>query len=73
MHYCFIINNEPSKAGNAELIEAQIKNIDTPLDYRIYKTTAQKTATQFVKEFCAGNQSLVLKYFIISSVYLPFS
>ena len=55
MHYCFIINNEPSKAGNAQKIEAQIAKIETPLDYQIYKTTAQKTATQFVKEYCAGN------------------
>lgn len=55
MHYCFIINNEPSKAGNADKIQAQIDKIDTPLDYQIYKTTAQKTATEFVKEYCAEN------------------
>ena len=55
MHYCFVINNEPSKAGNADKILAQISKIDSSLDYQIYKTTAQKTATQFVKEFCAEN------------------
>jgi diacylglycerol kinase (ATP) len=58
MHYCFIINNEPSKAGNADKILAQIEKIDTQLDYRIYKTTAQKTATQFVKEFCHENPDM---------------
>ena len=58
MHYCFIINNEPSKAGNADKILAQIEKIDTQLDYRIYKTTAQKTATQFVKEFCQENPDM---------------
>ena len=55
MHYCFIINNEPSKAGNADKIQAQIENLNTKIDFEIYKTTAQKTATQFVKEYCAQN------------------
>ena len=49
MNYCFIINNEPSKAGNADKIQAQIESLDTKIDFEIYKTTAQKTATQFFK------------------------
>ena len=55
MHYCFIINNEPSKAGNAEKIEADIKRLEKPIDFEIYRTTAEKTATEFVKEFCQNN------------------
>ena len=53
MHYCFIINAEPSKAGNAEKIEADIKRLEKPLDFEIYTTTAERSATQFVKEYCA--------------------
>ena len=55
MHYCFIINNEPSKAGNAEKIEADIKRLEKPINFEIYRTTAEKTATEFVKEFCQKN------------------
>ena len=55
MHYCFIINNEPSKAGNAEKIEADIKRLEKTIDFEIYRTTAEKTATEFVKEFCQKN------------------
>jgi len=55
MHYCFIVNNEPSKAGNAEKIEADIKRLEKPIDFEIYRTTAEKTATEFVKEFCKDN------------------
>ena len=53
MHYCFIINAEPSKAGNADKIQADINNLENPIDYEIYRTTAEKTATVFVKEYCA--------------------
>jgi YegS/Rv2252/BmrU family lipid kinase len=53
MHYCFIINAEPSKAGNAQKIEADIKKLEKPLDFEIYTTTAERSATQFVKEYCA--------------------
>lgn len=55
MNYCFIINNEPCKAGNADKIQAQIEKLDIKIDFEIYKTTAQKTATQFVKEYCTNN------------------
>jgi diacylglycerol kinase family enzyme len=54
MHYCFIINAEPSKTGNADKIQDDINNLSTPIDYEIYRTTAEKTATAFVKEYCAG-------------------
>ena len=53
MHYCFIINAEPSKAGNADKIQADIDNLGESIDYEIYRTTAEKTATVFVKEYCA--------------------
>lgn len=53
MHYCFIINAEPSKAGNADKIQADINNLEESIDYEIYRTTAEKTATVFVKEYCA--------------------
>lgn len=53
MHYCFIINAEPSKAGNADKIQADINNLEEKIDYEIYRTTAEKTATVFVKEYCA--------------------
>ena len=53
MHYCFIINAEPCKAGNADKIQADINNLKEKIDYEIYRTTAEKTATVFVKEYCA--------------------
>ena len=53
MHYCFIINAEPSKAGNADKIQADINSLENHIDYQIYRTTAEKTATVFVKEYCA--------------------
>lgn len=53
MHYCFIINAEPSKAGNADKIQADIDNLGESIDYEIYRTTAEKAATVFVKEYCA--------------------
>ena len=52
MHYCFIINAEPSKTGNADKIQADINNLKEEIDYEIYRTTAEKTATSFVKEYC---------------------
>ena len=52
MHYCFIINAEPCKAGNADKIQADINNLKEKIDYEIYRTTAEKTATVFVKEYC---------------------
>ena len=52
MHYCFIINAEPSKTGNIDKIQADINNLEEKIDYEIYRTTAQKTATVFVKEYC---------------------
>lgn len=55
MHYCFIINNEPSKIGNAQVIEDEIDKLDNKIDFEIYKTTAEKSATQFVKEYCIEN------------------
>ena len=53
MRYCFIINAEPSKAGNADKIQADINSLENHIDYQIYRTTAEKTATVFVKEYCA--------------------
>jgi len=53
MKYCFIINDEPSKAGNAYKIEADIRQLDKPIEFEIYRTTAEKSATLFVKEYCA--------------------
>lgn len=58
MHYCFIINNEPSKAGNAAKIEADINRLSKPIDFEIYRTTARKTATEFVREYCKKNPGL---------------
>ena len=58
MHYCFIVNNEPSKAGNAQMIEEQLNKLETKPDFEIYKTTAERTATQFVRDFCKKNPSL---------------
>lgn len=58
MHYCFIINDEPSKAGNADRIQADIDNLEPAIDYEIYRTTAEKTATVFVKEYCAAHPEL---------------
>jgi diacylglycerol kinase (ATP) len=52
MLYCFIINAEPCKAGNADKIQADIDNLEKSIDYLIYRTTAEKTATEFVKEYC---------------------
>lgn len=56
MHYCFIINNEPSKIGNAHVIEEEINKLDNKIDFEIYKTTAEKSATQFVREYCIENK-----------------
>ena len=58
MHYCFIINAEPSKAGNADRIQADIDYLEKAIDYEIYRTTAEKTATVFVKEYCAAHPEL---------------
>ena len=52
MHYCFIVNNEPSKARNAQMIEEQLNKLETKPDFEIYKTTAERAATQFVRDFC---------------------
>ena len=55
MHYCFIINNEPGKSGNAEVIRNGIESLQNPIDYELYLTTAEKSATEFVREYCAEN------------------
>lgn len=55
MHFCFIVNDEPSKAGNAKIIEDDIRKLSKPIDFEIYRTTAQKSATEFVKEYCKKN------------------
>ncbi len=52
MHYCFIINAEPSKAGNADRIQADIDKLENPIDYGLFLTTAEKTATTFVNSYC---------------------
>ena len=44
MHYCFIINNEPGKSGNAEVIRNGIESLQNPIDYELYLTTAEKSA-----------------------------
>ena len=56
MHYCFIINAEPSKAGNADRIQADINNLEQKIDYEIYRTTDEKSATEFVREYCAAHK-----------------
>ena len=58
MHYCFIINAEPSKAGNADKIQADINNLENPIDYQIYRTTNERSATAFVKEYCIEHPDL---------------
>ena len=68
MHYCFIINAEPSKAGNADKIQADINNLEESIDYKIYHTTAEKSATVFVKEYCAEH----LKDEVYPSSTLPY-
>lgn len=55
MHYCFIVNNEPGKAGNAEKIRADIEKLPEPIDFDIYLTTAQKTAIDHVRDYCKAN------------------
>ena len=55
MHYCFIINNEPGKAGNADIIRADIEKLPEKIDFEIYLTTAQKTAIDHVREYCQAN------------------
>ena len=55
MHYCFIINNEPGKSGNAEVIRNGIESLQNPIDYELHLTTAEKNATEFVREYCAEN------------------
>lgn len=54
MHYCFIVNNEPGKSGNADAIKAGIESLKTPIDYEIYLTTKEKNATEFVRSYCAS-------------------
>ncbi|MBO7049726.1 MAG: hypothetical protein J6W42_03825 [Bacteroidaceae bacterium] len=56
MHYCFIINAEPSKAGNADRIQADINNLEQTIDYQIYRTTNEKSATEFVSKYCAAHR-----------------
>lgn len=58
MHYCFIINNEPGKLGNAEIIQKQINELEITPDYEIYKTTHNNSATRFVREFCINNPDM---------------
>lgn len=55
MHYCFIVNNEPGKAGNADKIRADIEKLPKPIDFEIYLTTAQKTAIDHVRDYCKAN------------------
>jgi diacylglycerol kinase (ATP) len=55
MHYCFIINNEPGKAGNADIIRADIEKLPEPIDFEIYLTTAEKTAIDHVRDYCKAN------------------
>lgn len=52
MHYCFIINNAPSKAQNAHKITSEIEHLGTAIDCEIYKTTAVRSATEFVCNYC---------------------
>lgn len=58
MHYCFIINNEPSKQGNLAKIEHEIQELGTPIDYEIYKTTEHGSAVKFVREYCNTHTDL---------------
>ena len=55
MHYCFIINNAPSKALNVQKITNQIEHLGTAIDYEIYKTTAVRSTTEFVCNYCRTN------------------
>lgn len=55
MHYCFIINNEPGKAGNADIIKKGIESLPEPIDFEIYLTTAEKAAIDFVRDYCKNN------------------
>ncbi len=55
MHYCFIINNEPGKAGNADIIKKGIENLPEPINFEIYLTTAEKTAIDHVRDYCKAN------------------
>lgn len=58
MHYCFIINNEPTKASNSTSILSQIENLNTPIDYEVYKTTAHGATITYVKEYCMEHTDL---------------
>lgn len=55
MHYCFIVNNEPGKAGNADIIRADIEKLPEKIDFEIYLTTAEKTAIDHVRDYCKAN------------------
>ncbi len=55
MKYCFIINNGPGKTDNAPQIIDEISKLDTAIDHRIYKTTAVRTATEFVASECRNH------------------
>lgn len=55
MQYCFIINNGPGKTANAPKILDEIRALDNLIDFRIYKTTAIRTATEFVADQCRNH------------------
>lgn len=55
MHYCFIINNAPDKAHIAQKIINQISRLETAIDHEVYKTTAVRSATEFVCNYCKAN------------------
>ncbi|MCQ2057388.1 MAG: hypothetical protein MJY75_04175 [Bacteroidaceae bacterium] len=55
MKYCFIINNGPGKTSNAPKIIDAISALDTPIEHRIFKTTAVRTATEFVAAECRSH------------------
>lgn len=55
MHYCFIVNNEPSKRQNLAEIEHEISKLETIPDFEIYKTTAHESAIGFVRDYCMAH------------------
>lgn len=63
MKHIFIINPAAGKENYYETVKAALSRSKVEVDYELYQTTAPGDATRYIREFCAANPTLQVRFY----------
>ncbi len=62
MKHIFIVNPKAGQTDHENIIHESLKKYDNTIDYEIYRTTAPRDATRFIKQYCSAHHEEVCFY-----------